>query len=321
MREDGAASGALRADGAAPGVVVSALLCAQCASDYAERAETVGCARCGESLRVDVEGHGVEGLCAPCAVGVAAAAAAQAAAAPLLARLEEIEAGAARPNTVGKTMGRDRKFPAFDCCGAKLGEGYDQYSVLARGGGTTARPVAPAVLRLLRADTITFKVLIPDAAGVPPSVHDYFFFDGVVRGMALETFGESVEIYSETLGLRFVVPLIEFFGAGNGVDEHYLPAATRDGVDPDALALDVEEGTQALSDSDAGGVLRGELLRLQGDDLKQARIRLALARRDEPAASVDSRTGVSGAAGAPLAPRPTEDCRMFKVGECFILGI
>ena len=126
MREDGAASGALRADGAAPGVVVSALLCAQCASDYAERAETVGCARCGESLRVDVEGHGVEGLCAPCAVGVAAAAAAQAAAAPLLARLEEIEAGAARPNTVGKTMGRDRKYPAFDCFGAKRGEGHDQ---------------------------------------------------------------------------------------------------------------------------------------------------------------------------------------------------
>ena len=107
MREDGAASGALHADGAAPDDTVSALLCAQCASDYAEREEEVGCARCGESLRIDVhiEGHDVEGLCAPCAVGVAAAAAAKAAAAPLLARLEEIEAGAARPNPVGKTMG------------------------------------------------------------------------------------------------------------------------------------------------------------------------------------------------------------------------
>ena len=77
------------------------------------------------------------------------------------------------------------------------------------------------MLRLLRTDTITFKVLIADAAGGAPSVRDYFFFDGVVRGMALETFGESVEVYSETLGLRFVVPLIEFFGAGNGVDEDY----------------------------------------------------------------------------------------------------
>ena len=114
-----------------------------------------------------------------------------------------------------------------------------------------------------------------------------FFFDGVVRGMALETFGESVEVYSETLGLRFVVPLIEFSGAGNGVDEDYLPAATRDGIDPCVLAVDVEEGTQALSGSDGG-----EPLLLQGDDLKQARIRLALARRDEPAASSDSRTYV-----------------------------
>ena len=139
MREDGAASGALRADGAAPDEPVSALLCAQCAADYAERTETVGCARCGDALRTDVpiEGHDVEGLCAPCAVGVAAAAAAKAAAAPLLARLEEIEASAPRPNTAGKTMGRDWRYPAFGCCGAKLGEGYDQYTVHARGG---ARP-------------------------------------------------------------------------------------------------------------------------------------------------------------------------------------
>ena len=133
MREDGAASGALRADGAAPDEPVAALLCSHCAADYAERAETLGCERCGDALRigVPVEGHDVEGLCAPCAVG-AAAAAAKAAAAPLLARLKETEAGAARPNTVGKTMERDRRYPAFDCCGATLGEGYDQYTVRAK---------------------------------------------------------------------------------------------------------------------------------------------------------------------------------------------
>jgi len=67
----------------------------------------------------------VEGLCAPCAVGVAAATAAKEAAAPLLARLDEIEAGAPRPNLAGKTMGRDRRCPAYDFCGAKLGDGFD----------------------------------------------------------------------------------------------------------------------------------------------------------------------------------------------------
>jgi hypothetical protein len=328
MREDGAASGALHADGAAPGDTVPTLLCAQCASDYAERTETVGCARCGESLRVGVhiEGHDVADLCAQCAVGVAAAAAAQAAAAPLLARLDEIEAGAPRPNPAGKTMGRDRRCPAYDCCGAKLGDGYDQYSVHARGGGTTTRPVAPLVLRLLRADTVTFKVLIADAAGSPPSIRDYFFFEGVVRGMALETFGQAVELYSETLGLRFVVPLIEFFGAGDGVDEDYLPAATRDGIDSSALAVDVEEGTQALPGSE------GEPLLLQGDDLKQARIRLALARRDEPTASFGGRADDDGkgAAPPPAAPRPAAaaaewvrqpgvESDVTARGSCFVL--
>ena len=153
----------------------AALLCVQCAADYAERADTLGCARCGEALRIGfpIEGHDVEGLCAPCVVSVAAAAAAKAAAAPLLARIEEIEAGAARPNTVGRTMGRDRRYPAFDCCGATLGEGYDQYTVYAKGGGTSTRPVAPAALRLLRADAVTFKVLVADAAGSPPSIRDY----------------------------------------------------------------------------------------------------------------------------------------------------
>ena len=42
------------------------------------------------------------------------------------------------------------------------------------------------------------------------------------------------EIYSEALGLWFVVPLIEFVGAGNGADAGYLPAATRGGIDPSA---------------------------------------------------------------------------------------
>ena len=145
-------------------------------------------------------------------------------------------------------------------------------------------------------------MLIADAAGAPPSARDYFFFEGVVRGMALETFGGSVEVYSEALGLRFVIPLIDFFGAENGVDEDYLPAATRDGIDPSALAVEVEEGTQALSGSDGG-----EPLLLQDDDLKQARIRLALARRDEPAASFDSRTDVNDKIGTPppAAPRPS----------------
>ena len=103
-----------------------------------------------------------------------------------------------------------------------------------------------------------------ECCAVPSGVSDYFYFNGVVRGMALETFGECVEMYSETLGLRFVVPLIEFFGAGSGVDEDYLPpATTRDGIDPNALAVDVEEGTPALSHDEGGGPLL-----LQGDDLK-----------------------------------------------------
>ena len=118
-------------DGAAQDAPISALLCVLCAADYAARAERIGCARCSGALRSDVpvERHDVAGLCAPCAVGVAAAAAAQAAAAPLLARLAETEAGTARPNTVGMTMGRDSRYPAFDCCGAGLGDGYDQYTV------------------------------------------------------------------------------------------------------------------------------------------------------------------------------------------------
>ena len=236
MHEDDAASSVLRAAGAAPGALVSALLCAACASDYATRAATAGCARCGDALRIDVpiEGHDVAGLCAPCAVGIAVAAAAQVAAALLLARLAEIEAGAARPNTASKAMGRDRRYPAFGCCGAGLGDGYDQHTVWLPRGEGSARPIAPAAMRLLRADSVTFKV----AVGNPPSAY-FYFQGGVVRGMALGMFDESVEIYSETLGLRFVVLLIEFFGAGNGVGSGYLPAAIRDGIDSSALCVDV----------------------------------------------------------------------------------
>jgi hypothetical protein len=160
-------------------------------------------------------------------------------------------------------------------------------------------------MRLLRADAITFKVLIADAdaAGSPPCVRDYFYFNGAVCGMALQTFGESVEIYSETLGLRFVVPLIELFGAGNGADEDYLLAATGDGIDPSALCVDVEEGTQALPHSD--WVEQHPLL-LQGDDLRQVRIRLALARRDEPAAGGFDRTYVDGKIDHPPSAVPRQ---------------
>ena len=108
-------------------------------------------------------------------------------------------------------------------------------------------------------------------------------------------------MYSETLGLRFVVPLIGFFGADNGVDEDYLPSATRDGIDPSALAVDVEEGTQALS-LDEGG----DPLLLRNDDLKTARIRLALARRDEPA--IDRPT--------PAAPPPHRARRRLRPSGC-----
>jgi len=94
---------------------------------------------------------------------------------------------------------------------------------------------------------VTIKVLVPDAAGTPPSMRDYFYFSGAVRGMAVETMGDAVEMYVEALGLRFAVPLIEFFGAGLGVDEDYLPAATRDGMDPAALRLGVVDGTQVAT--------------------------------------------------------------------------
>ena len=104
-------------------------------------------------------------------------------------------------------------------------------------------------------------------------MRDYFYFSGVVRGMAVGTMGEAVEMYVGALGLRFAVPLIEFFGAGLGVDEDYLPAATRGGMDPAALQLDVADGTQvAMAGSEDNE------MRLEGDDLRKAQVRLALAR-------------------------------------------
>ena len=132
MREDGTASGALRADGAAPDEPVAALLCVQCAADYAERADTLGCARCGGALRIGVpiEGHDVEGLCAPCAVGVAAAAAAKAAAAPLL-----LAPGAARRD-------RGRRRPTEhgrQDHGAR--QALSGVRLLRRGAGRGVRPV------------------------------------------------------------------------------------------------------------------------------------------------------------------------------------
>ena len=164
-------------------------------------------------------------------------------------------------------------------------------------GAVDIRSELTRVVRLLEADRLVGPVIAlaeQNAIGlVRAVVASSHTCKETFRGVAAE--GQT--------GLRFVIPLIGFFGAGNGVDEdYYLPAATRDGIDPSALAVDVEEGTQALSGSDGG-----EPLLLQGDDLKQARIRLALARRDEPEASFDSRTDVDGKIGAPppAAPRPS----------------
>ena len=110
----------------------AALLCVQCAADYAERADTLGCARCGGALRIGVpiEGHDVEGLCAPCAVGVAAAAAAKAAAAPLL-----LAPGAARRD-------RGRRRPTEhgrQDHGAR--QALSGVRLLRRGAGRGVRPV------------------------------------------------------------------------------------------------------------------------------------------------------------------------------------
>ena len=152
--------------------------------------------------------------------------------------------------------------------------------------------------------------------------------------MAIETMGEAVEMYVEALGLRFAVSLIEFFGAGLGVDEDYLPAATRDRMDPAALRLDVVDGTQVAT---AGS--EDDEMRLEGDDLRQAQVRLALARRDEPVgppasaaaathaghvdpddqATVAADSSATAAATAEWLGRPGVDGDITASGERFVL--
>ena len=155
MREDALASDGLSgaADGDAP---AAALLCASCAEHYAARVALVGCTACCDALAVGLrhDSADVAGMCAPCALGAVASAAAEAAAAPLRARLAELDADAPRPPQQGKTLGRDNVAPGFDCCGARLGDGAVSFPVQLRGGGETSRPVGAPVHRLLRAPAV-----------------------------------------------------------------------------------------------------------------------------------------------------------------------
>ena len=133
MREDASASAGL--SGAADeGAPAAALLCAKCAAHYAARVAQMGCAACCDALAAGLrhDSADVAGLCAPCALVAVGSAAAEAAAAPLRARLAELNADAPRPAQQGKALSRDGVAPGFDCCGARLGDGAASSTVQLR---------------------------------------------------------------------------------------------------------------------------------------------------------------------------------------------
>ena len=115
-----------------------------------------------------------------------------------------------------------------------------------RGGGSERLPdqVAACV-----GASLSVKVLSPrlDAEtrnyveGYPAGATrgSYRWYTAVVRGAALESKGTALELYVKALNLRFVLPLLDYFGCGaDPVSKRPPPEVTRHGALPSTPVVD-----------------------------------------------------------------------------------
>ena len=215
---EGASASDLKSEG------VEATLCAGCAQNYEHRVSNCGCSVCGLQMAAGVlSAPGVGMMCPTCSVEHvsraacgAVAAAVERAAAPLRARVEELEAAASQtvPARLAPPSRFDGRLPATDRNGRELGEGSRGYYLPGMGGekGTWV-PLNPQLAEVV-ASGLTMMVLIRKPDNAPLSVADYFYFMSQVRGMALdESLGApALVLYVEGTDLRYAMPLDELAG-------------------------------------------------------------------------------------------------------------
>ena len=149
-------------------------------------------------------------------------------------------------------MGPDRRAPKFDRCGEELGVGFASYTVNDADGlpkSVVLQEASPALARLVAGGRMTVQVLLRDGS-TPVALTDYFYFDAQVRGVAVETGGEGIELYVPATGLRYVLPVVDFasWDFGPSVASAW-PEVTRHGMDRTAPNLAVADGQSVVGAS------------------------------------------------------------------------